>query len=307
LPSLHENNKPFPKLIIGITKYWFIVFYILFTLPASSQAKSNYAIIITIDGLRPDAITNANTPFIIPLFKQGSYTLNARINDPPNTLSSHTSLVTGLKPNRHKMTFNFWFEGMIYLNKDTIFSIVQNDGMKTAILVGKDKLKYLAKPGSVNHFKSTSEAPTSIRDITSEFISYFKMEKPILTLIHFPEPDLSGHIYGWMSKEYLNAVEKVDQAIATIIETTRKTSIYDETIIIITSDHGGKGKTHKGTHDENMKVPWIAIGNKIKKNYKINDIVFIQDTAPTVLQALGIDPPEQWDGKTIDEIFINQY
>jgi len=183
---LFDNKIASPKLIIRIINYWFITFFSFFTLLAWSDSKTNYAIIITIDGLRPDAITNANTPFIISLIKQGSYTLDARTNDPPNTLSSHTSLVTGLKPNRHKITYHYWNHELGYVNVNTIFNIAKNKGMKTAFFVGKDKLEYLAKPGVLNHFESTGKAPTSVEEITSRFTSYFKMEKPNLTLIHFP-------------------------------------------------------------------------------------------------------------------------
>ncbi|MDA2919024.1 ectonucleotide pyrophosphatase/phosphodiesterase [Desulfobacterota bacterium AH_259_B03_O07] len=302
---LFDNKIASPKLIIRIINYWFITFFSFFTLLAWSDSKTNYAIIITIDGLRPDAITNANTPFTISLIKQGSYTLDARTNDPPNTLSSHTSLVSGLKPNRHKITYNYWNHELGYVNVNTIFNIAKNKGMKTAFFVGKDKLEYLAKPGVLNYFESTGKAPTSVEEITSRFTSYFKMEKPNLTLIHYPEPDMSGHESGWMTEDYLIALENVDRAIASIIESIRKEGIYDETTIIITSDHGGKDKSHEGIHKENMKIPWIAIGSGVKVDYKIRNKVFIHDTAPTVLLALGIEVPEDWDGKPIKEIFAN--
>ncbi|MFQ5788474.1 MAG: ectonucleotide pyrophosphatase/phosphodiesterase [Thermodesulfobacteriota bacterium] len=304
--SLRENKKPFPKPIIRIINYWFIAFFIFFTLLAWTKPKTNYAIIITIDGLRPDAISRNYTPNIISLFNQGAYPLDARTIEPPYTLPAHTSLVSGLKPNRHKITYNFWNHELGYVNVNTIFNIAKNKGMKTAFFVGKDKLEYLAKPGVLNHFESTGKAPTSVEEITSRFTSYFKMEKPNLTLIHYPEPDMSGHESGWMTEEYLTALENVDRAIASIIESIRKEGIYDETTIIITSDHGGKDKTHKGIHKENMKIPWIAIGSGVKKDYKIRNKVFIHDTAPTVLLALGIEVPEDWDGKPIKEIFVNQ-
>jgi bisphosphoglycerate-independent phosphoglycerate mutase (AlkP superfamily) len=42
----------------------------------------------------------------------------------------------------------------------------------------------------------------------------------------------------------------------------------------------------------------------VKKDYKIKEKVFIYDTAPTVLFALGINIPPELDGKSVDEIFI---
>ena len=98
---------------------------------------------------------------------------------------------------------------MGYIKVDTIFCIVEKRGMKTAMFVGKDKLRYLAKPGCVDHFVSSGTSNTSIQDIVSKFSKYFKKEKPELTLLHFPEPDLTGHKNGWMSDEYFTALKKL--------------------------------------------------------------------------------------------------
>jgi len=95
---------------------------------------------------------------------------------------------------------------MGYVNAETIFSIAKKHGLKSAIFVGKDKLGYLAKPGSVDHFESTGESPRNIEEISSRFSSYVKAEKPELMFVHFPEPDLTGHKAGWMSKEYMELV-----------------------------------------------------------------------------------------------------
>ncbi|MBI2487866.1 MAG: alkaline phosphatase family protein [Deltaproteobacteria bacterium] len=277
--------------------------------PTQSQLNNTtvkYAVVITIDGLRPDAISKSNSPNINSFMKQGSYTFEACTVIPPRTLPAHTSLVTGLDTKKHKQKLNFWNPSMIYVDKETIFSIAKKQGLKTAMFVGKNKLEYLAKPGSIDHFESTGEAADSIEKIGSHFSAYVKSAKPQLTLIHFPEPDLTGHKRGWMSRDYIKAFEKVDRAIGVIIESLREAGIYPETIIIITSDHGGEGKTHEGSDPQVMTIPWIAFGKVVKKDYKIKEEVYIYDTASTVLSALGINIPMELDGKPAKEIFINQ-
>ena len=275
--------------------------------PTQSQLNdttAKYAVVITIDGLRPDAISKSNSPNINSLMKQGSYSLEARTVIPPHTLPAHTSLVTGLNTKKHKRELNFWNPSMDYVDKETIFSIAKKQGLNTAMFVGKDKLEYLAKPGTIDHFESTSREADSIEKIGSHFSSYMKIEKPQLTLIHFPEPDLTGHKKGWMSKEYIRALEKVDNAIGVIIDSLLKAGIYNETFVVITSDHGGKGKKHKDPDPEVITIPWIAFGKGVKKDYKIKEKVYIYDTAATVLSALGINIPLELDGKPAKEIFI---
>lgn len=276
---------------------------IICTCLARADSEAKLALIITIDGLRPDAISETHTPNLYSLIKLGSYTLNAKTIEPRLTIPAHTSLVTGLTPKRHNTFFNSWIEAMGHIKVDTIFCIVENRDMKTAMFVGKDKLRYLAKPGCVDHFESSGTSNTRIQDIESKFSKYFKKEKPELTLLHFPEPDLTGHKNGWMTDEYFTALKNVDAATGKVIETINATGAYNHMLIIITSDHGGKGKSHEGKYEENIRIPWIVLGDRVKQNRKIKKQVMIYDTAPTVLSALGIEPPTDWDGAPIKEIF----
>lgn len=57
-----------------------------------------HVLIISIDGLRPDAIFQAPMPNLIALMQTSAYTLNAQTIFPSLTLPSHTSMLTGLCP-----------------------------------------------------------------------------------------------------------------------------------------------------------------------------------------------------------------
>ncbi len=284
----------------------FLLAALLLSSAVVKAQEGNYSVVITIDGLRPDAISKSNAPNIKSLMKEGSYSLEAQTVIPSRTLPAHTSLFTGLDARRHGVIFNRWAPSMGYVNVETIFSIAKKHGLKTAMLVGKDKLQYLAKPGSVDHFESTREAPRSIEEISSRFSSYIKIDKPDIIFVHFPEPDLTGHKTGWMSKEYIKAFEDVDRAIGEILSSLREAGIYDDTFIVITSDHGGHEKGHGSSNLYDITIPWIAFGKEVRKGYRIGKRVFIYDTAPTILSALGIEVPLRWDGKPLRDIFINK-
>ena len=279
---------------------------LLFFIGLVCTQETRYSVVITIDGLRPDAISKSNAPNIKSLMKGGSYSLAAQTVIPTKTLPAHTSLVTGLNTQMDGMELNSWMPLMGYVNIETIFSIAKKHGLKTAMFVGKDKLEYLAKPGTVDHFESTGESPRSIEEISSHFSSYVKSEKPKLIFIHFPEPDLTGHKAGWMSKEYIESFEDVDRAIGAILVSLQEVGIYDDTFIVITSDHGGHGKDHDSSNPYDMTIPWIAFGKGVREGHKIREKVFIYDTAPTILFALGIETPPLLDGQPIKEIFINK-
>ena len=286
-----------------------LAFIIPFFIPsdeAYSEHTAENAIVITIDGLRPDAISQANAPNLKDLIKEGAYTPVANTVDPPKTLPSHTSLVTGLVPNKHLTFINEWVDGFGYTQFDTIFTIAKKAGFSTAMFAGKNKLNFIAAPGSIDKLEVIEYSPSCVKKISDSFIDYAKMSMPRVSLIHFPEPDITGHKNDWMSEEYMKSITRVDLEIGKIITFLKKQGIYGKTFIVITADHGGKGTNHKVIHPEVMTIPWLALGENVKQNYEIKEQVYIYDTAPTVLKALGLPELKNIDGHAVDEIFVQQ-
>ena len=73
---------------------------------ASAAALDRAVLIITIDGLRPDAALRANMPNLRKLMAEGSFTFWARTTNQAITLPSHTSMVTGVTVEKHGITWN---------------------------------------------------------------------------------------------------------------------------------------------------------------------------------------------------------
>jgi len=264
-------------------------------------AKS--AVIITIDGLRPDAITAKNSPNLFKLIKSSSYTLKARTVYPSITIPSHVSLLTGLDVKNHNIRFNKWDSDQPRFNKPTIFTMMDSSNLSYSFICGKKKLLFLLsdiKDNTVICYDVDEDKKDIEMKIARDFINDFKTRKPPLSFVHFPQPDRSGHSFGWMSGEYIRSLHTVDNQIGIIIENLGK---MKDLLIIVTADHGGHAKTH-GTHaDVDMTIPWIAYGDKIKKDHKIQKQVIIYDTAPTVLEFLNLKIPDGLDGSPVDEIF----
>ena len=72
--------------------------------PADSVSRN--VVVVSIDGLRPDAIAAYRAPTLQRLMREGSYSLSARTIDPSTTLPSHTSMLTGQPPERHGVRWN---------------------------------------------------------------------------------------------------------------------------------------------------------------------------------------------------------
>src|SRR5687768_4754241 len=67
-----------------------------------------HVLLISIDGLRPDAMIEGDTPVLKQLMKRGAYSLTAQTVFPSITLPSHVSMVTGVGPEKHEVLWNEW-------------------------------------------------------------------------------------------------------------------------------------------------------------------------------------------------------
>ncbi len=101
--------------------------------------------------------------------------------------------------------------------------------------------------------------------------------------------------------------------IKTLIEELKTLNLYDNTMVIILSDHGEEFYEHKAwahghsVYNEIIKVPLIIkffdsdyAGNKIKKYARLIDVM------PTILDALNIKYPDQYaDGENLLSLINN--
>ena len=69
-------------------------------------------------------------------------------------------------------------------------------------------------------------------------------------------------------------------------------------LVIVTADHGGHDRTHGTPLPEDMTIPVVFCGPKFEKGKTLSG-VSIKDIAPTVTALLGVEPDEDWEGKSL--------
>ena len=94
-------------------------------------------------------------------------------------------------------------------------------------------------------------------------------------------------------------MEELDGFIGEIIGALKAAGLYDDTVIVITSDHGGIIRGHGKTHFEEMEAPLILRGPGIRKGFEIPDLVMQYDVAPTLAAILGLETPDFWRGRAL--------
>lgn len=263
-------------------------------------ASSAHVVIVTVDGLRPDAIAGAPMPNLARLAAGGASTLDARAASPTVTLPNHLSMATGLAPATHGVRSNHELRGVAF---PTIFSAVHGGGGRTGLYYGKAKLAALAPDGSADvRYGPAPGAPdwagaAAMRPAT-RFAADFPRERYALAWIHLSEPDLAGHGHGWMSPEYLAAARAADGAVGAIAQAIADSGLAAATLLIVTADHGGEGGSHRAGTETDARIPWLCEGGGVAPA-TLPPGERPMDVAPTALAALGLPPLPRNEGRVI--------
>jgi len=259
------------------------------------KAGSRIAIFL-VDGMRPDGLLAADTPFLDHLLTRGAYTYRERTVMPSTTLTCHTSLFFSVPPEVHGILDNTWkpFPKRI----PSLFDIIREANLAAASFFNWEPLRDLWQPGSpVASFflKDTPEdGGRTDREVTALALSWLQAHDWALSFVYLHNTDKTGHAAGWMSEAYLDAIANADRCIESICSILPK-----DTLVIVTSDHGGHDHTHHTDLSEDMTVPLILQGPGIPKGLEISQNVSIMDVAPTAVRFLGLGQPEGWQGKGI--------
>jgi predicted AlkP superfamily pyrophosphatase or phosphodiesterase len=267
---------------------------------------SRHVVVVSIDGLRPDAIETYQAPMLQRLMQEGSYTLSARTVDPSKTLPSHTSMLTGQPPERHGVLWN----NVATADEDSIdlpniFGVARAHGYSTAAFFSKAKFQPLQVEGTLDY----SQAPggwfgrwSSERTI-ADVATYLERARPNLLFVHLTDPDVAGHRAGWMTDEYGRAVIEVDGAVRRLVSLAERAYGSGTFSLIVTADHGGHGTDHGSGNLRDVTIPWIAWGQGVKQGVLTPATIRTMDTAATALWLLSIDRPSDWMGRPVVDAY----
>ncbi len=268
--------------------------FLLALLAASSAQGSSqvdYVIQISVDGLRPDAIT-ALGPNEVPNFyrmrSEGVFTDNARTDYwYTTTLPSHVCHLTGrpvLGGSGHAWTGNSTPPpgATLHLNKGSYvagaYDVAHDNGLATGFYPGKSKLSLFDVSWDANNGALDITGPDNGRDkidtyyyssnpssLTSTFVTDMGTFEYNYSFLHLINPDSAGHSTGWnpsVGSPYSNSVKAVDGLLGSIFNLIDTDATFtDKTAVILTADHGGSGTGHgSASTREIYTIPFYAWG-----------------------------------------------
>jgi predicted AlkP superfamily pyrophosphatase or phosphodiesterase len=281
-------------------------------LPAKAdKPRAEHVFIISFDQGNPDLIEQSDMPTFHTMATEGAHDWSAYTIVPSLTLPSHTSMLTGVGPQVHQILWNDYEPNKGLVKVPTIFSLAKQRGYVTAMFVGKEKFKHLLLPGTVDYF-IWPQPEDDAQAVAEAFAAKVGKLKPNLCFIHFRDPDTAGHAYGANSPEKMRALSDCDAALKIVKDAIADAGLMSTSVIILTADHGShdiKNKDGKmvGTHGSaesvDVKIPWIAWGCDVKKDFAITAPVVQYDTAATALWLLNIPLPESFWGRPVTSAF----
>lgn len=280
----------------------------------AAKWKAKHVVLIGLDGWGAYSVEKANIPNIKQLMSDGSYTLTKRSVLPSSSAVNWASMFMGAGPEIHGYTT--WGSKTPELpSKElnqhnifpTVFQLLRDAAPQAEIgtLYEWDGIKYLVDTLSVNNYNQGKgidygKYPTELRDLA---VKYIKDKKPTLTLLAWDNPDHVGHADGHDTPAYYQKLEELDKYVGDVINAVKEAGMLNETIFIVTADHGGIDKGHGGKTMREMETPFIITGKNIKKGHQIQASMMQFDVASTVVAIFGLKQPQVWIGRPMTEVF----
>lgn len=236
------------------------------------------------------------------LVDEGASTMNARTDYfRTTTLQNHTSMVTS-RPVLTTEGFDiykghYWLHNGTPKKEETLhdqnpeggytsstFDVVHDSGLSTALYSTKPKFVIYSQTYGLKNGPEKVDTRGKVGralvggDIHAATIEELKKYKPTYTFLHYGDPDAAGHKYGYLGKEYRDAVKTVDGYLGDYLKIIDSDPEWkDRTVIILTADHGGQPGTKghgNANHSYNYTIPFIVWGKGVARGvdlYEINE------------------------------------
>ncbi|WP_246314029.1 sulfatase-like hydrolase/transferase [Paenibacillus foliorum] len=103
---------------------------------------------------------------------------------------------------------------------------------------------------------------------------------------------------------YYGMVKRLDEALGRLMDALKSLDFADNTIIAFTSDHGCHFKTRnseykRSCHESSIRVPMAFTGPGFSGGGSVRELVSLIDLPPTLLDAAGIEVPQQMQGRSL--------
>ena len=131
-------------------------------------------------------------------------------------------------------------------------------------------------------------------------------QNPTILFYYIGQVDEAGHGKGFHPsvQEYVAAIEQADKHVGEVVTAMRSRLDYanEQWLIIITSDHGGRGLGHSGGHQvPEIRNSFLVVSGTAAMRGRIEKETYLTDVVPTALTHLDVNLKAEWalDGQAV--------
>lgn len=272
-----------------------------------SRPMAKHVIWIGLDGWGAYSMDKAIMPVTKGFMQEGAYTLKKRSVLPSSSALNWASMFMGACPELHGYTT--WGSKTPELPSrelnqhgtfPTVFQLYReaNPEAEIGCVYDWSGIKYVIDTLAFNYWEQGPDYTKDSVSLKNMAVKYITEKKPNLFAVIFDNPDHVGHSAGHDTPGYYDKLKELDGYIGEIVEAVKQAGMMDETVFVITGDHGGIDKGHGGMTMMEMETPFIISGKPIKKGFCFDNISMMQfDCASTLAKLLGLTQPQVWIGR----------
>lgn len=266
-----------------------------------SKGAYKHVIIIGVDG-GGAFFSQSVTPNSFNITNGGAFSYQTKTSYPTISAQCWGSMLHGVLPEFHRLS-NEVVASQRYTDKDypSIFRVVR-EAMPSASLgsfCNWDPINYGIVEDYLNVTEGTGNDPT----VASQVVSYIQNNDPALLFVQFDSVDGAGHGNGYGSKAHLAQMTVVDELIGQIYNAMVAKGIEDNTLFIITADHGGTPEGSHGGDTYAERYVFLGVSGKTVNNHSRIENAEVRDIPAIAAYALGLDIPETWTGHVPTGVF----
>ena len=280
-------------------------------------------VLVTIDTLRADHVgcygyARAHTPTLDRLAAEG-VRYEVALSPVPLTLPSHTTIMTGLDPDRHGVRHNSVFS--LDPGVPTLAERLRARGYATAAFIGAfvlDRRFGLARGFDLyddqlggRRSSLVGFAERRAGEVTDSFERWLATAPPrFFVWLHYYDAHASydppeGFKLSFPYDLYSGEIAYVDAQLGRALEALSARFDPAGTLVLVTSDHGeslgehGELSHSYGVYEATQRVPLVARGPGFTGGRVAHELARLADVTPTLLAEAGAEPISGASGRDL--------
>jgi arylsulfatase A-like enzyme len=270
----------------------------------------------------------------------------------PWTLPAHASLLTGLYPSRHGLTSHERYLESSLATLPQLFSkagyrtaaVVNSHNLAPEFGLDRGFEQYRYVEEKVDRRDPSTEITDQAKEWVRQagknplflFLHYYDVHSDYVSLPEFEGPFLrpyQGTADGSTAQlaafregkallssadapnlvdRYDAGIRQMDEEIGGFLDFLRKESLWESTLLVLTSDHGEEFFEHGGVlhgqtqYQEVLRVPLLIMGPGVPAGRRVANPVSLIDVVPTLAAQAGLAAPGKLDGADLSPLWTGK-